>query len=104
MKTAISEGIVYAGKCIPMNDTLAAPLGTPLGDFIGGFWGLTPWVVGAMLVALALAGIFSALTDKASKFIKGMVVVACIVIGVWFLAMIIFVITGNQPDIPACPF
>lgn len=104
MNTVAYEGSVFMGKCIPMNDTLAAPLGTPLGDFIGSFWGLTPWVVGAMLVALAFAGLFSALTDKAAKFMKGMFWVAGIVIGVWFIAMIIFVITGNQPDVPFCPF
>ena len=100
----VENGIVYAGKCIPMNDTLAVPLGTPLGDFIGGFWGLSPWIIGGVLIVCALAGVISALNDKAQKFFKAMLWVAAISVGVWFVAMIIFVMTGNQPDIPACPF
>lgn len=101
---AVTNGIVYAGKCIPTNDTLAEPLGGPLGDFIGGFWGITPYVIIAMLVVLAFGGIVSALTDKAAKYFKGMMWVAGIAIGVWFIAMLIFVITGNQPEIEGCPF
>ena len=100
----VADGMVYAGKCIPTNDTLAEPLGTPLSNFIGSFWGITPYVIVAMLVVLAIAGIVSSLTDKAAKFFKGMMWVAGIAIGVWFIAMLIFVVTGNQPDVPGCPF
>lgn len=101
---SVISGIVLAGKCIPMNDSLAAPLGSPLAEFIGAFWGMTPYVVAGMLVILAFAGIFNAMTDRAARFMKGMMWVAGTVIGVWFIAMLIFVLMGHQPDVPGCPF
>jgi hypothetical protein len=101
---AVNSGIVYAGKCIPYNSTLADSLGAPLSDFIGSIVGVFPWIIAAMLVILAVAAIVNSFTDRATKFIKGIGIVALVAVGIWFIAMIIFVAMGNQPEIEGCPF
>ena len=104
MNILASDGIVVAGKCIPSNDTLSAAVGTPLADFIGAFWGLSPWFIGGVVVVLAILAIINAMNDKAPKFIKGIAIAVGVAVGIWFILMLYFVVTGNLPDVEACPF
>lgn len=104
MNTTIVQGIVSMGKCMPSNDTLAKPVGAPLSEFAGAFWGLSPWVIGGVVIVLAILAIINTMNEKAPKYIKGIMIALGVGLIAWFGLMLYFVLTGNLPTVEACPF
>lgn len=66
-----SEGAVHAGvkaaTCIPMNDLLSGPLGTPVNLVIGALGGLIPTLILIVLVVLLVIGLVKTLASKDSS-------------------------------------
>ena len=106
LEKTVEAGIVVMepGKCMPINTTLSAPLGTPIANFIGSFWGLSPYLIVGAIVALTFGIIIFATTDKTSRLLRGLAIVAFAGVGAWLVAMLAFVLTGNLPLVEGCPF
>lgn len=101
---AVTDGIVFAGKCMPTNDTLSRPLLQPTVEFVGAFWGALTVVIIAVVIVAVLFVIASALNGSAKKWMMAIAIVLATPIAVYFIMAIYFVLSGNLPDVPACPF
>ena len=101
---AVSGGIVYAGKCMPSNDTLSSAINDPVAEFAGAFWGATPYIIVLVVIIGVILIIANALNDKPQKWIKGIGIALIVGIAAYFVLAIYFVISGNPPEFAACPF
>lgn len=101
---AVTNGIVFAGKCIPSNDALATPLSGPLVWIAGAFWGLVPYIIAFAVVALVLIIIATSMKETAKKWMIAIAIVVAVPVAAWLIMLIYFSLTGNLPDVAACPF
>lgn len=104
MNSSLAGIIVYAGKCVPSNTTLSAPLAKPFEGLIGAVYGLQPWIITAVAVILAILAILAIRSDKMSVWLKALAWVLLVPIVLWFGLMVYFIVTGSLVDVAACPF
>ena len=95
---------IVAGQCIPSNDILSGAL-SPIAELIiGARWGLAGIAAIAVAAWQGLAAIFKARTGEASEHLKAAGIALAVVIVITIAGAIFWIVTGNMPDMPFCPF